>query len=222
MLMSVWERSQRLPEPLQTLVHQHEGLVTAGLPIGMNCEQIVSIIQREVNRAWPVEALETGDSLLALATYLNLDAVMGETLIDEAQGQEFDFGNIVGAPQRVLRDIIRRRGQGPFRQGLLAAYGHRCQVTLYTGEQALEAAHIYSYSEGGEYTNDLRNGLLLRADIHTLFDLGLLKITPESLEVRIMNPLAGTSYAALDGTVLQASVALQPSNEALAQKWAQA
>ena len=220
-LRSVWERAPRLPEPLRTMVRQHEVLVTAGKPIGTDCERIVSSIRQEANRLWPNEAQEAGDPLPALAINLELGVAMEEPPIDEGQGGGFDIENIVGVPQRVRRAIIQRRGQWPFRRGLLAAYGHRCQVTRYTGEQALEAAHIYPYSEGGDYTNDLRNGLLLRADIHVLFDLGLLKVTPGSLAVRIMNPLADSSYAPLDGTVLQASPALRPSNEALERKWAQ-
>ena len=220
-LRSVWESSSRLPEPLHTLVRQHEELVTAALPIGTDCERIVSSIQREANHLWPNEAPGAGDPLPALATYLDLDFAMEEPSSDEAQGGDFDLGGIVGLPQRVRRAIIQRRGQRSFRQGLLAAYGHSCQVTRFTGEPALEAAHIYPYSEGGEFTNDLRNGLLLRADIHTLFDLGLVRIAPDSLAVQIMNPLAGSSYAVLDGTTLQVSAGLRPSNEALAQKWTQ-
>lgn len=221
-LRSIWESSAQLPDPLRTLVRQHGGLVTAGFPIGRNCEQVVSSIQREANRVWPNAAQEAGDPMPALANYLDLNSAMDEPSIGETQSEHFDYGDIVGVPQRVRRSIISRRGQWSFRQGLLAAYSNRCQVTQYTGEQALEAAHIYPYSEGGEYTNDLRNGLLLRADIHVLFDLGLLKVTPDSLTVRIMNPLAGSSYAALDGTVLRTSSTLRPSNEALIQKWKQA
>ena len=155
-LRSVWTRSPQLPEPIRTLVRQHEELVTANKPIGTDCERIVASIQLEANRIWPDEAQETGDPLPALATSLNLDAAKDEPPNDEVLGGGFDIENIVGVPQRVRRTIIQRRGQWPFRQGLLAAYGHSCQVTRYTGEQALEAAHIYPYSEGGENTNDLR------------------------------------------------------------------
>ena len=220
-LRSVWEHCPRLPEPLQTLVRHHEGMVTAGLPIGRDCEQVVASIQQEANRLWPNLAQAAGDPLPAMATYLDIEIVTVEPSIDNALDGTFYLLGVGGVPQRVQRAVIPRPGQRSFRQGLLAAYSPKCQVTQFTGEPALEAAHIYPYSEGGEYTNDLRNGLLLRADIHVLFDLGLLKITPRSLEVRIMDPLAGSSYAALDGTVLQTSAALKPSNEALANKWAQ-
>ncbi len=221
-LRNVWRGSPLLPEPLQTLVRQHESLATAGLPIGRDCEQIVARIWREVGRVWPDAApADAGDLLAILAERLGVDIAMEGAPADEAQGEDIALGLMAGLPRRVQRSIIQRRGQPSFRRGLLKAYGYRCQVTQYSGEPALEAAHIYPYSEGGEHTNDLRNGLLLRADIHTLFDLGLLRVAPESLEVRIMNPLAGSSYATLDGTVLHTSAALRPSDQALALKWSQ-
>ena len=221
MLRRVWENSQRLPESLGTLVRRHEALVTAGKPIGKDCEQVVANIRREASHTWPDEAQEAGDPLPVLANYLGLDIEAEAEPFEEAMGEEFDLKNIPGMPKRVRRAIIQRRGQRPFRQGLLAAYGGRCQVTQYTGEPALEAAHIYPYSEGGEYTNDLRNGLLLRSDIHTLFDLNLLKISPDSLRVRIMDPLTDSSYTVLEGELLRVSPTLRPSYEALAKKWAQ-
>ena len=95
-----------------------------------------------------------------LAGHLELGVAMEGQPADEAE--DFDLGHIVGLPRRVQQAIIQRHGQPSFRRGLLTAYGYRCQVTQYAGEPALEAAHIYPYSEGGEYTNDLRNGLLLR------------------------------------------------------------
>lgn len=45
----------------------------------------------------------------------------------------------------------------------------------------------------------LANGLLLRADIHTLFDLGLISIEPEQRKIKVSEVLAGSVYAKLDG-----------------------
>ncbi len=219
-LRRIWASSAQLPDSLRTLVRQHEGLVSAGRPIGRSCERVVAAIQREANRLLPGRA-SGSDPLPILEELLNLDTLEVDSAVEEVQTGELDLGAIAVVPQRIKRDIINRRGQWSFRQGLLAAYGSQCQVTLYTGEPALEAAHIYPYSEGGDYTNDLRNGLLLRADIHTLFDLGLLRVVPESLAVRIMGPLTNTSYATLEGRTLQASTTLRPSREALERKWAQ-
>jgi len=54
------------------------------------------------------------------------------------------------------------------------AYERRCAITGCTIDHVLEAAHISPYL--GEHTNHVTNGLLLRADIHTLFDRGLIKV----------------------------------------------
>ena len=216
----VWEDRARLPEPLQPLVSRHEQFVTAGCPIGMDCERAVSDIQRVAHHLWPDELQASADAVPILANHLGLEeAELENSSIGIVPVAQFELGNILPVPQRIRRAMVERRGQWSFRQGLLVAYGSKCQVTQYTGEPALEAAHIYPYSKGGEYTNDLRNGLLLRADIHTLFDLGLLKVAPESLQVRVMDPLVNSSYSTLDGTVLQTSPDLQPSNEALEYKW---
>jgi hypothetical protein len=61
----------------------------------------------------------------------------------------------------------------------------------------LEAAHIVPYL--GAHTNVLANAILLRADLHTLFDLRRFTIDPDTLMVSIAERLRGTSYAWLDG-----------------------
>lgn len=95
----------------------------------------------------------------------------------------FNPGDISDARERTLASIVRRRGQPRFRKQLLKAYQGRCAVTGCTLEPILEAAHIHPYL--GDETNVVSNGLLLRTDVHTLFDLGLLWIEPHSLRVRL-------------------------------------
>lgn len=74
--------------------------------------------------------------------------------------------------------IIRPRlGQGAFRSEVTDAYGRRCAVTGERTLPALDAAHIRPYSEGGEH--EISNGLLLRRDIHSLFDRGYVTVTPD-------------------------------------------
>lgn len=108
------------------------------------------------------------------------------------------------ARTRVLREIALRRGQVAFRRQLLAAYDHRCAITGETAEQVLEAAHIKRHR--GEHTNVVRNGLLLRSDVHTLFDLNLLGIDPLG-RVVISEVMKGTSYWALHGKLARLPVA---------------
>ncbi|SER74954.1 HNH endonuclease [Pseudomonas sp. NFACC02] len=108
---------------------------------------------------------------------------------------EFDPQNIVDARQKVLASVIRRKGQAKFRSALLKAYKGKCAVTGCTVEALLEAAHIVPYQ--GADTNVVSNGLLLRADIHTLFDLGLLWVDPDSRLVKLAEGLKGSEYSHL-------------------------
>ncbi len=99
--------------------------------------------------------------------------------------------------QRILTAIVRRQGQGKFRAAVLRAYAGRCAVTGCDVEQALEAAHIYPYR--GQETNEVSNGILLRSDLHTLFDLGLLTIDPETMTVHIIDTIRSSAYGGLHG-----------------------
>lgn len=94
-----------------------------------------------------------------------------------------------------MRSINQRQGQPAFRNDLLRAYAGACAVTGTTDTDVLEAAHIARYL--GPQSHLVANGLLLRADIHTLFDLHRLTITPD-YRVRVRSSL-GSPYAGLDG-----------------------
>jgi len=89
-----------------------------------------------------------------------------------------DAGERYGEP--VL--VKPRLGQGTFRVAVTEAYDWGCAVTGEHSLPALDAAHIQAYAEGGPH--DVRNGILLRADLHRLFDLGYITVAPEmNLEV---------------------------------------
>ncbi len=66
--------------------------------------------------------------------------------------------------------IAPRLGQGAFRVAVTEAYGRQCAITGGKVLPALDAAHIRPYSEGGHHTKS--NGILLRKDIHSVFDAG--------------------------------------------------
>lgn len=72
--------------------------------------------------------------------------------------------------------IFPRLGQGTFRVIVTDAYQRRCAITNERTLPALDAAHIKPFSESGP--NTVNNGLLLRRDLHALFDKGYLTITP--------------------------------------------
>ncbi len=74
------------------------------------------------------------------------------------------------------RLVKQRLGQGAFRLLITDTYKRRCAVTGEKALPVLQAAHIRPVSDRGRHRID--NGLLLRSDIHTLFDRGYLTITP--------------------------------------------
>lgn len=74
--------------------------------------------------------------------------------------------------------LVRPRlGQGSFRVLVTDTYGRRCAVTGEKALPVLDAAHIRAVREGGQHRLD--NGLLLRSDVHRLFDAGYVTVTPE-------------------------------------------
>lgn len=105
---------------------------------------------------------------------------------------------------RVLRSIVQRQGQQEFRMALLTAYESKCAMTGCGVVDVLEAAHIHRYL--GEQTNVVSNGLLLRADIHTLFDLKLVGVDVSTMRICVAPTLAGSSYGELTGRPLAAPV----------------
>jgi hypothetical protein len=126
--------------------------------------------------AQPLENLKTK------STYFeqDIDGVSSNSKVDEI----------------VLQSIKTRRGQPAFRRALLAAFNSTCCVTGCTVQAILEAAHIVPH--GNESNYNVYNGLLLRADIHILFDLGLLQISECGI-VRIACTLKKSEYGEYDG-----------------------
>ena len=141
--------------------------------------------------------------------------LMEQSDLAEAEGA-FDSSSIEDARERVAASIVRRRGQQAFREALINRYHGRCVVTGCDVVAVLEAAHIVPYL--GVATNHPENGLLLRADIHTLFDLGLLVIT-QDLRVAVHPSLFGTSHGELNGRplLLPPDLVSKPSSGALAE-----
>lgn len=114
---------------------------------------------------------------------------------------EFDPSGIEDARERVLASIVRRRGQPVFRERLLAAYGGRCAITGCDIEAVLEASHIVPYM--GSETNHPSNGLLLRSDLHALFDLRLIAIDAENMTVLVSQELEASCYEEYQGKLLK-------------------
>ncbi len=122
-----------------------------------------------------------------------------------------------GAPQ-----LIRPRlGQGTFRVLVTDIYERRCAVTRERTLPALEAAHIRPYRDGGKHEE--RNGLLLRRDIHSLFDAGYVTVTP-NLDFEVSGRIKeefenGRDYYALHGRRIHAPTAARQRPDPVALTW---
>ena len=144
---------------------------------------------------------------------------LSKTTTQVAETDYFSPASLKDEREKKLREIVERRGQPDFRNKLIAAYSGRCAATGCDAVAALEAAHIVPYT--GAQSNHVTNGLLLRADIHTLFDLDLIGIDPESMAIFVAEAIKATVYAELDGQklLLPVNAADIPNHEALAQRW---
>ena len=117
------------------------------------------------------------------------------------------------------RPIRPRLGQGAFRVLVTDIYQRRCAVTQERTLPALEAAHIRPYAEGGDH--EAKNGLLLRRDIHSLFDSGYVTVTPDlhfEVSGRIREEFEnGRDYYGLHGISIYVprDVTHKPDNAAL-------
>lgn len=183
------------------------------------------LAMQRIDRALVAESISLrllGDALRkvdgARSVYLLPDDAASREVSESDAGPPAPYAPSGGdTREAVMRQLRARRGQGAFRQSLRAAYGDACMVTGCTVVDLLEAAHISPYR--GAADHHVENGLLLRADIHTLFDLDLLGIEPEALFIRVHSILREAGYGDLDGRELRCSDS-RPSRAALESRWA--
>jgi putative restriction endonuclease len=102
--------------------------------------------------------------------------------------------------------LVRPRlGQGTFRIAVTDAYGRSCAVTTEHSLPVLEAAHIRPYARDGSH--EVSNGLLLRTDIHRLFDKGYVTVAPDHrflVSRRLKDEYEnGRTYYELHGKMIQ-------------------
>jgi putative restriction endonuclease len=122
-----------------------------------------------------------------------------------------------GAPM-----LVRPRlGQGAFRVIVTEVYDRRCTITGERTLPVLEAAHIKPYGSGGPHQPE--NGLLLRSDLHTLFDQGYMTVDAAELKVVVSGRIReefenGRDYYQLHGSAIRLprETSSLPSREYLA------
>ncbi|MFE2751130.1 HNH endonuclease [Actinosynnema sp. NPDC059335] len=115
--------------------------------------------------------------------------------------------------------VVRvRRGQGAFRSRLLKEYGDTCAFTGPSPHAALEAAHLNSFAADGRHHD--QGGLLLRRDVHRLFDLGHLAVNPRDHTIDVSAAIGDyPEYRRLQGEKLHVELTARQEGW-IAKHWA--
>lgn len=125
----------------------------------------------------------------------------------------------IAMPLEVAATAIRvRRGDTHLRSQLRRFYHNRCAISGDCPADLLEVAYIAPYPAGDVHSP--RNAILLRSDLHTLWDLNLIAADPDSLEVAIGDRLTGTYYETFAGrTFFPRADAARMDKAALRERW---
>lgn len=164
-------------------------------------------------------------NIVSFTTY-DTDSQEGLELWQGVQGATNTLPQNVGFAEPSSRygepTLIRPRlGQGAFRLVVTQVYERRCAVTKERTLPALEAAHIRPFADGGEHSPT--NGILMRRDIHSLFDQGYVTITPEhrfEVSRRIREEFEnGRHYYELHGSEIRSPLAKHERPDAALLRW---
>ena len=123
-----------------------------------------------------------------------------QTMLYDGFTQAFQLKNEEEAKNRLSRSLLIRKGQPQLRMQVLQAYSHRCALSRCNVEDVLEVAYIIPFL--GDKTNNLENLLLLRSDLHVLFDLHLLSVDIQDNTFHVAPWLKDTYYSILEGRPL--------------------
>jgi putative restriction endonuclease len=136
---------------------------------------------------------------------------------DDDNSDEGGVASIIEERRRVLREIQLRRGQKRFRERLIRRYGAGCQISRCSFPGLIEAAHIRPYARSND--NSVTNGVLLRSDLHTLFDLGLLGIEPVLMTIALHPATLDAGYRQFERAKLFLNGTRGPDEHALRERW---
>lgn len=119
------------------------------------------------------------DDEISKRLWYRIETILGKTGFfekeDEVKGP-FAVGDpFPGYGTSYLRKV--RLGQDAFRTMVMGAYDKKCAISGEKTLPVLDAAHIKDYAKSGPHL--ISNGLLLRTDLHKLFDAGYITLTDD-------------------------------------------
>lgn len=176
--------------------------VATGLKQSPSWVRTLSAAQASILDAFIDGSLPFGVPAKASPLERVLEAVLDES--GDSQPAKVDLAAMDEDDRKVVETLmVMREGQTKFRNDLIAAYG-ACAVTGTAVSRALDAAHISDYK--GKHTQEASNGLLLRTDLHRLFDAKLITVTPDFV-LHVSPSLWGSPYQSMDGQVISVPAA---------------
>lgn len=161
-------------------------------------------------RSYELEEAELGDLRRVISEFIASKKRQLATtayMSEEEKALLADQSAILDGFERRFNRQEARPDQANFRAALMQLYKGRCAISRCSVPEVLEAAHIVPFSEAISFRNDLRNGIILRADLHTLFDKLLLSIHPLSGKVILAAKLQTTAYGTFGGLQVRHSAA---------------
>ncbi|WP_017965638.1 HNH endonuclease [Rhizobium leguminosarum] len=153
-------------------------------------------------RSYELEDAELAEFLSVIAEFFAAKKKLLATtayISDEEKALLADRSAVLEGFERRFTRQEARPHQAQFRAALMQLYKGRCVISRCGIPEILDAAHIVPFSETVTFRNDRRNGLILRTDIHTLFDKLLLSIHPQSGIVMLSPNLQTSTYRKFEG-----------------------
>lgn len=161
-------------------------------------EQLMNVLNRSLGPALVTYSLLDAD-----------DAYVPRTREDDEAGMPMEFA---------AKSIRARRGEKRLRTLLRQSYGDRCGISGPCPRDLLEVAYIVPFPTGNVHS--MANALLLRSDLHTLWDLNLIGIDPDDLKVQVSKKLKGTMYEELNGqSIVAPKDGTVVSSASLRERW---
>jgi hypothetical protein len=162
-----------------------------------------------------LDGVLTGDDLRPVAVHPGSQHALREldwsafSALLERVAPDLPLGALLSATDRIsgghVQVTVRARiGQGRFRRRLLEKFGSVCALTGPAPREVLEAAHLYSYAATGRH--EVGGGLLLRRDVHALFDAGLVTVGEDDLVVVAPGLTDHPVYGAMAGRGVMVAV----------------
>ena len=162
----------------------------------------------------PAEVLEVlheaiGPSLARFSALEPADGYRAKGTTEDPDSLPFDFA---------ADAIRRRRGRRELRDQLLRRYGDKCTFSGACPRDLLEVAYLVPFPGGDVHAPE--NAMLLRTDLHTLWDLNLVGIDPSTMQISLAPRLSGTPYERLGGRPLTSRTdGAHLNREALTERW---